>query len=216
MKKLSFLCFLLSGACVSMSGNGVNSPIPIGVGLYFGKSGGFFPPVLVYVSVGELTVVEIYQPMKGEVLEITNEALLPTGKEEGTIFIGEETAIVRRHSSLYLTQVGKISRWPNFSFKDVPLNRDQTKTSELVECRNRSYLFGDIDKAATAMTKEIMEKGTRVYESERVLWHNVRSEFLILRGKTVAHELATKLPPREFMAEYEKIRQGIIKEIVNK
>jgi hypothetical protein len=227
VNKLFFLFFLMSGAYVGAAGRLENNSVSLERGLYYGKRGGLFPPVLAYVIVGETTVVEMYQPMKGEVFGIIKEVLHPTGKEKGLIFSGKETGVFRKRSSWYLTQIGEISRFPDFEFKNVKLEPDSTKASELNGYRKRAHLFIDMEKIVIE-TKEIILKQGKIpaayahlkdkYEGnelDRVLSGHIYSDVLRFEREFGSRDLSeSSLSYEEFLIEYSKIRKKIIQKIV--
>src|SRR5689334_10904813 len=139
IKKIALFVLMAVSGCVATNTFRENRQ-PLKNGIYFGQVGGFYPPNKAYLLIGKSISIEIYQTIKGQILEVEKDILDSYGAVGGAIYQGKKTCVLWEGSNLVLRQLsipGKVN------VPDIPLKYFPEKEPELNEYRDRAYLHRD-------------------------------------------------------------------------
>lgn len=197
--KVIMLFSILFCSCVIKMNKDCNTNQLV-TGLYYGQKGGFFPPYLIYVTIKEEPVIEVFQPLQGQILCVLKDILhVNQNKSNNVLFIGKKISLCCDGSGLFVEQL-LINN--HSKLKKVYISFNPDKNKELNEYRNRAFLFEDND----ATVKMIEGK---IGKSE-----NTSFKFEKLQYKYGVMNLAKTLPNEKFLKEYFIIREKIVNEII--
>lgn len=171
-------------------------------GLYYGKVGGFAPPLISFVQLNDnIASVEIYQPLKGQIKEILIDTLIRYEENQSNIiFIGEKLYLENIKNDLILYPREQY----NLQFRPINISLDASKKQLLLEYRNRAYLYKDYYKTISFLKDSIdIENG-----------RNLPSEYERLLYLYGIDRIAKSLSNEKFIIRYNEIRLKIFEHII--